>query len=48
MRSVLSFLTFTTLLVYANEATNLNIDDAFYEKEDNFKKLELDLEKIKN
>ncbi len=33
MRSVLSFLTFTTLLVYANEATNLNVDDDFYEKE---------------
>ena len=33
MRRVLSFLTFTTLLVYGNETTNLNIDDAFYEKE---------------
>ncbi len=32
MRILLSFLTFTTLLVYGNEATKLNVDDAFYEK----------------
>ena len=32
MRILLSFLTFTTLLVYGHEATKLNVDDAFYEK----------------
>ena len=32
MRIFLSFLTFTTLLVYGHEATKLNVDDAFYEK----------------